>query len=321
MLFAHPRGPPAPACEIERREALEVAPSPTEFRHVSLLKSEPAGAITSMEELFALAHAMEHEAATRYTEIARRLRREGNPPLADVFDRLAGDERGHLDSVVRWSEKDQGHAPDPELVRWKMPDTFDDEGIATGDPHIVSAYRSLSMAVRNEERAFAFWSYVVAHAASPDIRRAAEAMAREELEHVATLRRERRRAYHAERAAVRSEVSARDLAALERRLAEQLEARAGRSDEARAARLRQLAGEARRNAEEVTGRAGSVALRLRLPRDLPDDPVGLSELLVDGYLEAAEHVRDEGSLAETQALAERAIRRLAWLREDLPELG
>lgn len=36
----------------------------------SLLKSEPAGELRSLDELFALAHAMEQEAANRYGELA-----------------------------------------------------------------------------------------------------------------------------------------------------------------------------------------------------------------------------------------------------------
>ena len=55
------------------------------------------------------------------------------------------------------------------------------------------------MAVRNEERAFAFWSYVAAHAEVAEVRQAAETMAHEELGHVSILRRERRNAFHAER--------------------------------------------------------------------------------------------------------------------------
>ena len=166
---------------------------------MSLLKQEPAGSVKSLEELFAIAAAMEQEAATRYAEIAARMRQEGDPALAEVFERLSADEQGHLDSVVHWSEKTKGQAPDPARIRWELPETFDDEGAATAHPRLLSAYRALSMAVRNEERAFAFWSYVAAHAEVPEIRQAAEAMAHEELGHVATLRRERRSAFHAER--------------------------------------------------------------------------------------------------------------------------
>jgi hypothetical protein len=42
---------------------------------------------------------------------------------------------------------------------------------------------------------------------------------------------------------------------------------------------------------------------------------------VDRYLEAAENLPDEKSVARAQALAARAINRLARLRNDLPEIG
>ena len=80
---------------------------------MSLLKSEPVGSVQSLEELFAIAAAMEQEAATRYAEIAARMRQEGDPALAEVFERLSADEQGHLDSVVHWSERTKGQAPDP----------------------------------------------------------------------------------------------------------------------------------------------------------------------------------------------------------------
>jgi rubrerythrin len=54
---------------------------------------------------------MESEAATRYAEIGERMRREGDPALASVFERLSADEMGHLDSVVHWSNRTQGRNP------------------------------------------------------------------------------------------------------------------------------------------------------------------------------------------------------------------
>ena len=41
----------------------------------SLLKSEPAGTLQSLDELFALANAMEQEAANRYAGLAEDMRR------------------------------------------------------------------------------------------------------------------------------------------------------------------------------------------------------------------------------------------------------
>src|SRR5262249_13744698 len=55
------------------------------------------------------------------------------------------------------------------------------------------------IAVRHEERAFAFWTYVAAHSASSALRDLAETFANQELVHAAKLRRARRRAFHSER--------------------------------------------------------------------------------------------------------------------------
>jgi len=289
---------------------------------MSLLKTEPSTPVKTLEELFAIAHAMEHEAAERYADIAGRMNDEGNPELAAVFERLSADEKGHLDQVAHWSEQVRGKAPDPALIRWKLPETFDDEGAATIDPRLQNAYRALAMAVRNEERAFAFWSYVAAQATVPEIQQAAEAMAREELGHVATLRRERRRAFHANRSADAGSVGrepAQDAAFLEQRLAELLEPLAALAPEAEQIRMRAFVGEARGHTLELEGTpiatpAGS------LLQVLPDSPIALAELLTERYLEAADSVRDEGELLRVQRFAGRAIARLVWLRSDLPEL-
>src|SRR5262245_8644317 len=164
-----------------------------------LLKDEPAGTLHSLDELFALANAMEMEAADRYSELADEMTVQKREDLAAVFTQLAAAEREHVDSVTRWSRARRGKAPDPALVRWDAPETFDEATMTElKASQLLTPYRALSMAVRNEERSFAFWSYVAAFAADPEIRSSAEAMAHEELEHVATLRKERRRAYHRE---------------------------------------------------------------------------------------------------------------------------
>jgi rubrerythrin len=290
---------------------------------MSLLKAEPPAPVRTLEELFAIAHAMEQEAATRYSDIAERMRHEGNSALADVFDGLSAEERGHLESVVHWSEKQSGKAPDPGFIRWRLPETFDDEGASITDPRLMSAYRALATAVRNEERAFAFWSYVAAHAVSPDVRRAAETMAGEELGHVAILRRERRRAFHVERSGLQGpdadKYAPHDVAALERRLADLLEPLAAEAADDERSRLIELAEEARRHAQELE-RSPMEMRGAAHAQGLQDDPVALAESIADRYLEAADTLRDEQAIERLQALAGRAIARLAWLRADLPEL-
>ena len=279
----------------------------------SLLKSEPAGTLQSLGELFALANAMEREAADRYTGLANDMQRQNKRDLATVFLQLAAAEREHVDSVARWSQSRLGKAPDPALVRWEAPETFDNETAAEiTTSRLMTPYCALSMAVRNEERAFAFWSYVAGFAEDPEIKKAAEAMAREELGHVAILRKERRRAYHNEHdrthAGQHGNVGHVDAAVLERRLAGHLAALERRVEGESANRARELLQETRSISAQAAGFG-------RFPASLEQgDAQTIAEALADAYLDGAESSDDPCRLESLQALAERAIARLAWLR-------
>ncbi len=280
-----------------------------------LLKSEPAGTLHSLDELFALAHAMEQEAATRYTELAEDMRRQNKDELADVFANLAAAEREHVASVTRWSQSRQHRDPDPALVRWDAPETFEAETAAEiRTSRLMTPYRALAIAVRNEERAFAFWSYLAAYSEDVEIKNAAETMAREELGHVSMLRKERRRAYHREHdrkdagdpghAATKSV----DARRLELRLAAQLADIQRRLEEPAASRARELLDETMRMSEEAAD-FGS------LPGTLEQrDAQSIAEALADAYLEGAESSDSSTQVDLLQRLAERAIARLAWLR-------
>ena len=281
----------------------------------SLLRAEPAGKLHSLDELFALANAMEQEAATRYEGFADEMRLQNKTDLAAVFTQLAAAEREHVDSVARWSQSRLGRAPDPALVRWEGPEIFDRETVAEiRTSRLLTPYRALSLAVRNEERAFAFWSYVAAFTEDSEIKKAAEAMANEELGHVSTLRKERRRAYHREHDAARSSgqgdaaAGQIDAAELERRLVARLEKLQSGLAGASAARARQLLLETTGIVEEAKGFG-------RFPSNLAQgDDQEIAEALADAYLEGAETARDPARLESLQKLAERAIARLAWLR-------
>ncbi|MBR0689848.1 ferritin family protein [Bradyrhizobium manausense] len=280
----------------------------------SLLRSEPAGVLKSLDELFALAHAMEQEAANRYDDLAKEMHRQGKDALADVFTRLAIAEREHVDSVTRWSQSRSGKNPDPALVRWEAPETLDaDSATEVKSSRLMTPYRALAMAVRNEERAFAFWSYLAAYSDDPDIKKASEAMAREELGHVATLRKERRRAYHREhgrdpadgQGATTSQIDARQL---ELRLADRLADLEQHLTGPAAVRTREIR-------HETAGMAEDAADVGRFPASVEKkDSLEIAEALVDSYLDGAEHSDDAARTEALQRMAERAITRLAWLR-------
>lgn len=284
---------------------------------MSLLKAAPRGVVRSLEEIFAIAYAMARKAATRYAELATRARTGGVSELADVFERLAEEKRNHESSILQWSQRRCGKAPDLADIRWELPEIFDEE--TAGElavSRLASAYRVLSMAVRNEERAFALWSYIAAESETPALREAAEKMALEELEHVSLLRRARRQAYHAERA-VHPQGSPRSsadrLAAavdLERRLADQLEDLANRLTGEESIRARSFAAQSRTMADEIAG----LASRDKGEAVEDMDAAAAAERLVEDYLDVADLSRDESIALQAQSLARRAISRLAWLR-------
>ena len=243
------------------------------------------------------------------------MRRQNKGDLAEVFAHLAAAEREHVDSVTRWSQSRRGKAPDPALVRWEAPETFDAETAREiGTSRLTTPYRALAMAVRNEERAFAFWSYVAAYSKDSEIKQAAEAMAREELGHVSTLRKERRRAYHKEhdeaerRGRGDAAVMQIDARALELRLAAQLAELERGLEGAAAARTRELREETMQMSEKAEG-IGKFPVSLE-----QRDAETISEALADAYLESAESSDDQSRVVLLQGLAERAIARLAWLR-------
>jgi len=291
---------------------------------MSLLRAEPPEPVRTLEEFFAIAEALE-EAATRYAGLAAQMRASALPELADTFERLAAEERGHADQVARWSHARTGAAPNPAWIRWQAPATFDEEearGIASSS--FASAYRALSMAVRNEERAFALWTYIAAQAVDPAIWDAAERMATEELGHAALLRRERRRTFHAERrsedgmarASRRRPIA--DAVWAERTLAALLNSLAGQPGAP--AELRRLASETADLTLEAAAVAPADAVRASpqacamAQATSGADALRLSERAVEAYLDAADRSSDEAMLRQLQSLASRAIARSAALQ-------
>lgn len=227
--------------------------------------------IQSEDDLLSVALALEEEAARRYRELADWARDRGSADLATLFVALAAMEAEHEEAVKSHNPAAAGRPIDPDRVRWRLPTRFQDGELRS---ELLTPYRALSIAVRNEERAFAYYTYVAAQTQREDIRALAEELARGELDHAALLRRERRRAFRAERPATESAPST--LAGL-RAASAQWELAAEAADEPRAL-ARQLA----RNVER--------------------------------YLRVADLATDEALLTEAQRLAEAALHRLAMAR-------
>lgn len=281
---------------------------------MSLLASEPYGNVDSMEQLFAIAAEMEQAAIDGYSRLAERMRRENRPELAEVFDHLVDEEKTHRENVDHWSNAVIGKAPDRSVLGWDPGPSFDDEGAGAIAPELLSGYRAFAIAVRNEERAFAFWSYLAARAGSDELRAACEQMAREELAHVETLRRERRRAFHVQRSATSATATGWTAEALERRLADLLSDAAGRPGAVGLERYAAEAGE--RAAALRVAPLGESPLLAHVPADAAERLLPCTELLFEYYLDLAERLPSQEERDRAQAFAAQLLDCLSAVRDD-----
>ncbi len=274
-----------------------------------------------MSEFFALARSMEADAAARYSEIARRLRQQGAGALADIFDRLAKTEMGHVRQVEEWADRRGENVPSE--APWPIPDTFDAPPGEVAGSKLMTPYRALASAVRHGERAFAFWSYVAAHADTAEVKDAAESMALEELEHVSLLRRERRKAFHAERAEIgwpETKITLGSIATTERQLADLIELRpqCTAGGDVLASTLAAASREAARKlealqAEALQAKGNPQVAAASPPAPRSDDVAAISEYLAEVYLRLAETSPQAAVVDLAQELAKGAIIRLGAL--------
>lgn len=256
---------------------------------------------------------MANAAISRYAAQAQRMRRDGAIPLALTYDALAQQQREQIGRTL--SRAPMGAASPYPIA---MEGVLDDEDTDTVAAELLDPYRIFAVAVRNGERAFAFWSYAAAHAPSAEVREEAEYLAGQELVRVSWLRRKRRSSYHA----LRTEKDGRraGLEALENRLASLLEDwGVGGDDTARQQELRAFSDQARERARQIASKPFDPALpSLRHPSALPEAVWNglrpLCEALLDRYLQIAGEARDEGEGGRAQAFAAELIACLRLLR-------
>lgn len=265
--------------------------------------------VRSADDLLAVAQALEQEAAARYRALSARMARQGDVSMAAQFDVLAGIEDRHASHVLDRSHVLLGHSPKAVGASWDMPAGYDEDE-ARGAT--LGPYQALAFAVRNEERAFTFYTYVAAEAEDPEVRALAENLARDELEHAALLRHYRRRAFHAERPAAAEVPQSVDVL---RSLARRWDAEAAAAHMALAVAL-DTAGETadaaifRRLAAQESAAAGAATTAISKLRSA-EDGLRLLEEGFDRYARIGERADDEQVVAEAQRLAGEMVARLA----------
>ena len=292
-----------------------------------VLPEPPEISAGTSEEVLAAAYALERAAACRYQQLGSMMRQVGRQDVARIFEELATEEGFHVASVEQLSNRLLGSLPAADIVRWVLPETFRDE--EAGSPALLTPYKALSVAVRSEERAFTFWSYVAAGAVDSAVRAQAEAMARQELLHAAKFRVARRKAYYEERGASRpprvtsdQSLTLKELRAeqtrIEREVAPYLAAAADRldalDDPESAALLRGLSRELVASGQY----AEATALVCDATRTaVLFDTTGVLERVADRYLDLLARCADESMTLELQRLGDVAISQAARLNQRL----
>lgn len=164
----------------------------------ALLSEAPQASAPSMRDLIGIAAAVESESVRRYVELAQEMARRGEHETAAAFRQMVAIEARHVEAVDHWAESLNEPVPPPQEFVWRLPREIAASWDEVHNSSLLSPYRALAIAVTNEERAFALYAYVAAHATDRRVAGEAEAMAREELAHAAELRVLRRQAFHRE---------------------------------------------------------------------------------------------------------------------------
>ena len=169
------------------------------MRKEPLLTAVPPAPVRSLSELYAIALDQSQRATHRYGAIATQMD-ERLSPVRSVFEALATREQNRSGSLSAACLAACGKRPDASDLRWAPIDLVPAAEIADiKDSSLSTPYTAWVLAARHRQRAFVFWTYVIALAEDPLVRLTAEALAHEALSDGSLLRRERRLAWRAER--------------------------------------------------------------------------------------------------------------------------
>lgn len=162
------------------------------------LQRDPEVHDVTLPILVGIASAVETESAQRYARLAEWMDCRGETATADAFRLMLEEERAHLSGVERWAGALGERLPGAGQFEWRLPPELAQAWDEVAGSARLTPYRAFAIAVDNEQRAFALYSYLAARAVDPKTAAYAEQLALEELRHACVMRRWRRQAWHRE---------------------------------------------------------------------------------------------------------------------------
>ena len=171
----------------------------TDMRREPLLTAVPKSPVHNLVELYAIASYSAQQAVQRYGALEERID-IGFWPVRRVFEVLVTRERDRADGLSAACLAACGKRPDAADLRWTPIDLVPAAEISeVGNSVLSTPYTAWALAARHCQRAFVFWTYIIALAEDPWVRKTAEGFARDALFDGNLLRRERRLAWRTER--------------------------------------------------------------------------------------------------------------------------
>jgi hypothetical protein len=286
-----------------------------------LLTAMPPAPVRGLGELYAVAFDLASRAAERYGSLAQRT--DDNVwPVRGVFEQLASRERDRAASLSAACLAALGEPPDTADLRWTPVDLVPASEISEiANSGLSTPYAAWALAARQRQRAFAFWTYVIALADDTLVRATAEGFAREALFDGNLLRRERRDAWHAERnagaaaAANSGEIEPASAALLESLLLKDIVAWSQGLDPVRRERLSALHPSLASPAFLTSADLNETGTRDADVEQVKRRALRRAEQLSNIYLDEADRAADQSSMELAQKLAAQSILRLAGLRQ------
>jgi hypothetical protein len=288
------------------------------MRKETLLTAVPPIPVRSLNELYAVAFDQAQKAAQQYGALAKQTD-ERLLPVHPVFEILATRERNRCDGLSAAC----GKRPNLSDLRWAPLDLVPAAEIADiRNSSLSTPYAAWALAVRHRQRAFVFWTYVIALAEDPLVRQTAEQLAHEALSDGNLLRRERRLAWRTEQKIGGEDAAKTDegigepasAALLESLLLRDMVAWSQRLDPVQREQLLTLDPDPLPPPFLTPADGNDTGTKMEEIEQVKRRALRRAEQLSNIYLDDADRAADQSSMELAQKLAAQSIVRLAGLR-------
>ena len=142
----------------------------------------------SMDDFLSYAVQVEADAAVHYEKLAKAMEDCGNADVANLFQRLAGYSRMHLEEARAKCTRRNVETALPPSSAWPDNETPERTALWAGDP-AMARLDALKAALQGERRGYEFYYAVAGTASDPALRAVAKEFVKEEADHVETLKR------------------------------------------------------------------------------------------------------------------------------------